>query len=223
MRSLIPFSQQNREALAWGWRSLAQSLRPMGGICGSTARLARAALFFALLCRRCNHFRLLCCPNFDAIKPVTARVHLRFSLNRHYLHLRRGTYENTPLTEQIAIVDDDESIRRALSRLLTAYSFHVQTYASGREFLDSLKNRIPACLVLDLHMKYEMSGLEVLSHIAGAGLRIPTIIATAQDEPGMRHRCELAGADAFLVKPFTVNSLLETIRSVTASTQAMSS
>lgn len=127
------------------------------------------------------------------------------------------------MTEHIAIVDDDELIRRALSRLLKTYSFQVQTYASGREFLDSLKTGTPACLILDLHMRHEMSGLEVLSRLAGLGLRIPTIVATAQDEQGMRHRCELAGADAFLVKPFTVELLLETIRSLTTSAQTIHS
>jgi FixJ family two-component response regulator len=127
------------------------------------------------------------------------------------------------LAEHIAIVDDDESILRALSRLLKTYSFQVKTYASGREFLDSLKAGTPDCLILDLHMKHEMSGLEVLHRLGGLGFNIPTIVATAQDEPGMRHRCELAGAVGFLVKPFSVESLLETIRSVTTSAQTISS
>ena len=127
------------------------------------------------------------------------------------------------MTEHIAIVDDDESIRRAMSRLLMASSFQVQTYASGHEFLESVKTRVPTCLILDLHMGNQMSGLEVLSRLAGAGLRIPTIIATAQDEPGMRHRCEVAGAVAFLVKPFAVDSLLETIRSVATSKRTIKS
>jgi CheY-like chemotaxis protein len=68
-----------------------------------------------------------------------------------------------------------------------------------------------------------MSGLEVLSQLASERSRIPTIIATAQDEPEMRDRCELAGAVAFLVKPYSVDSLLETIRSVVTSNQTISS
>jgi FixJ family two-component response regulator len=117
-------------------------------------------------------------------------------------------------TDHIAIVDDDAAIRRAVARLLAAYSFDVHAYASGREFLDSLATRKPACLILDLHLKNAMSGLDVLHHLAGKGLGIPTIVATAQDEPGMRHRCELAGAVAFLVKPVMADLMLETIRSV---------
>jgi FixJ family two-component response regulator len=99
-------------------------------------------------------------------------------------------------------------------------SFQVQAYASGHEFLDSLKTGRPACLILDLQLKNAMSGLDVLRHLAGAGAEIPTIVATAQDEPGMRHRCELAGAVAFLVKPLMADTLLETIRSTTARRRA---
>jgi len=118
-------------------------------------------------------------------------------------------------TGHIAIVDDDESVRRAMARLLGLYSFQVQTYASGDEFLDSLKTRVPSCLIVDLQMKNEMSGLELLHHLAGMGLSIPTIVMTAQDDPGMRHRCQLAGAVAFLIKPVMKDSLLKAIRAST--------
>jgi FixJ family two-component response regulator len=57
----------------------------------------------------------------------------------------------------------------------------------------------------------DMTGLQLLHSLAGMGLRIPTIVATADDEPGMRHRCKLAGAVAFLVKPVMRDPLLEAI------------
>ena len=123
--------------------------------------------------------------------------------------------------DHIAIVDDDASIRRAVARLLAAHSFHVHAYASGREFLDALKTGTPACLILDLHLNNEISGLDILSYLAGARLRIPTIVATGQDDPGMRRQCELAGAAAFLVKPVGADLLLYTIRSVTTGEQLL--
>jgi FixJ family two-component response regulator len=110
----------------------------------------------------------------------------------------------------VAIVDDDPSVRRALARLIGAYSFEPRPYSSAREFLDSLNNGAPACLLVDLQMD-DMTGLELLHRLAGLGLKIPTIVVTAQDEPGMRHRCSLAGATAFLVKPVTGDPLLEAI------------
>jgi FixJ family two-component response regulator len=118
----------------------------------------------------------------------------------------------------VAIVDDDEAVRRALTRLVKAYSYSVQTYPSGREFLDSLKIGVPACLIVDLQMN-DMTGLELLHHLARTGLRIPTIVATADDEPGMRHRCKLAGAVAFLVKPVMSDPLLEAIENAMSATE----
>src|SRR5580765_1948683 len=60
-------------------------------------------------------------------------------------------------TEHIAIVDDDASLRRAMARMVRARSFQVQTYSSGREFLDSLSTATPECLILDLLMGSGMS------------------------------------------------------------------
>jgi FixJ family two-component response regulator len=125
---------------------------------------------------------------------------------------------NTVSTGHIAIVDDDESVRRAMARLIGAYSFRVQTHPSGREFLDSLKIGVPGCLIVDLKMN-DMTGLELLHHLAGTGLRIPTIVATADDEPGIRHCCKLAGAVAFLVKPVMRDPLLEAIETAMSASE----
>jgi FixJ family two-component response regulator len=114
----------------------------------------------------------------------------------------------------IAVVDDDESVCRSLARLLGAFSYQVQTYQSGREFLDSLSAAVPACLLLDLRMD-DMTGLEVLYHLVVRGLGIPAIVVTAHDDPGMRLLCESVGTVAFLLKPTPSESLLEAIRSST--------
>jgi FixJ family two-component response regulator len=118
-------------------------------------------------------------------------------------------------TEHIAIVDDDESLRRAMARLVKAHSYRVRTYASGQEFLDSLTTGSPCCLILDLQMGSEISGLDLLDILADRGLRIPIIIATAHDDPEARRRCDLAGVAAFLVKPFAAGSLVQTLKACT--------
>ena len=123
-------------------------------------------------------------------------------------HVAEGHRPRDPgPADYIVIVDDEEPVRRALSRLLSAYSFSIRTYPSGREFLESLKIVVPACLILDLQMP-DMTGLEVLHYCTGAGFKFPVIIVSAQDEPGLQHRCELAGAVAFLTKPFAKEPLL---------------
>jgi FixJ family two-component response regulator len=110
----------------------------------------------------------------------------------------------------IAIVDDDESVRRAFARLIRAYSFQVQTYGSGREFLDSLSTSVPACLIVDVHME-DMSGFELLLRLAAMGLKIPAVVVTARDEQEVRRDCELCGAAALLIKPIEGPSLLKAI------------
>ena len=100
----------------------------------------------------------------------------------------------------IAIVDDDPSILKALALLLSSRSLQAKTFQSGSQFLASLADELPTCLILDLQMP-EMTGLEIQQHLARRGVRIPTIIVTAHDEVEMRARCKSAGAIAYLSKP----------------------
>jgi FixJ family two-component response regulator len=108
---------------------------------------------------------------------------------------------------RVALVDDDASVRKALARLLSASSFDITTFCSGVDFLKSLKLSQPECLVVDLNMP-GCSGLELQRHLMRAGINIPTIVITGCDEPGLRERCETAGAVAFMVKPLDGNMLV---------------
>ena len=113
----------------------------------------------------------------------------------------------------VAVVDDEESVRKSLRRLFSASEFDATTFASGQEFLDSLPARPPDCLVLDLQMP-GLSGLEVQRHLAADGVRLPTIIITADDAPETRERCLSAGTAAYLCKPFDDRTLLAMIARV---------
>ena len=111
----------------------------------------------------------------------------------------------------IAVVDDEDSVRRALWRLFTASGMDCATYASGREFLDSLRHNAPTCVVLDLHMP-GLTGLDVTRELQGAKIKVPAIIITAHDEAGTRAKCLSAGASAYLRKPFDDKLLLDAVR-----------
>ena len=126
----------------------------------------------------------------------------------------------TNLSARIAIVDDDASVRKALGRLLAASSFDIETYGSARDFLSSLKTGRPDCLVVDLHMP-ELTGFDLQRHLARAGIRIPTIVITAYNEPGLRERCESAGAAAFLLKPLDGSTLIGVINAATGRHRAV--
>ena len=108
----------------------------------------------------------------------------------------------------VAIVDDEEPIRKALRRLLRASGLEAESYASGQEFLDG--GQRPDCLVLDLHMP-GMSGLQLLRTLQSGKHRLPTVIITAHDEPATRDQCLAAGACAYLRKPLEDRQLLNAI------------
>jgi FixJ family two-component response regulator len=117
-------------------------------------------------------------------------------------------------TAQIAIVDDDASVRKALTRLLRASSYRVETFGSAGDFLTSLNQRIPDCLIADLQMP-SMDGLELRISLSRAGIAIPTIIITAYDELGSRQQCSRAGAAAYLLKPVQKTELIAAIKATT--------
>lgn len=120
----------------------------------------------------------------------------------------------------IALVDDDASVRKALARLLSASSFEIKTYSSARDFLHSLESEFPECLILDINMP-EITGLDLQRQMQRAGIDIPTIVITAHNTPGLRERCQSAGASAFLLKPLDGQQLIGEIH--TAVSRAYSS
>jgi FixJ family two-component response regulator len=97
-------------------------------------------------------------------------------------------------------VDDDGAIRKALSRLLQASEFRVESFSSGGAFLDSLEESHPDCVLLDLHMP-DVGGLDVLRELHARGSDVPVIIITAHDDPAARASCLAIGAAAYLSKP----------------------
>lgn len=111
----------------------------------------------------------------------------------------------------IAIVDDDESVRRALQGLMRAEGLPARTFASAEEFLDSGEQRKTACLIADIRMP-GMSGLDLQAKLNAENCRIPTIFITAHGDSKMRMQALRSGAVEFLSKPFNDDVLLENIR-----------
>lgn len=119
----------------------------------------------------------------------------------------------------IAVVDDEESVRSALVRLLRASRFDTESFASGEVFLGSLATRRPDCLVLDLQMA-GLSGRDVQKHLIALQTPIPLIIITAHDEPTIREQCLADGAAAYLRKPLRGEALIRSIRQAIGDTGA---
>jgi len=99
-----------------------------------------------------------------------------------------------------------------MGRLIRSFGFTVMVFASAEEFLRFGSLQDTSCLVLDVHMP-GMSGLQLQSHLAAAGYRIPIIFITAYPDEQTRARALEAGAVDFLPKPFGDDALLNGIRS----------
>ena len=110
----------------------------------------------------------------------------------------------------IAVVDDDEAVRKALRRLLRSAGFDVETFACGAEFLESVIEHQPDCVVLDLHMP-QVSGFAVQTRLAESGIRLPTVVITGYDTEATRERALAGGAAAYLRKPVDDQALLDAI------------
>jgi FixJ family two-component response regulator len=113
----------------------------------------------------------------------------------------------------IAIVDDDESVCRAVRRLVRSIAMNAETFSSGQNFfdlLDAMPSFQPDCLILDVQMP-GMNGLDVQDRLATSGNSIPVIFITAHDDVGLREKALAAGAVAFLRKPFNDDLLIRTL------------
>jgi FixJ family two-component response regulator len=118
-----------------------------------------------------------------------------------------------PAGRSIAIVDDDDDVRKALHAVLKSAGLLPRSFASAEEFLGSGERSETGCLVADIQMP-GMSGLDLQARLAEEGSGIPIIFITAYGDARARTRAMEAGARGFLEKPFDDNVLLDRIRDV---------
>lgn len=114
--------------------------------------------------------------------------------------------------QQIAIVDDEDSVRVALRRLLRSAGFDAVAFSSGMEILEYVRSHKPACIVLDLHMPV-MNGFEVQRELAISAASIPVVIVTGHDTEESCARAWAGGACAYLLKPVNDQMLIDAIMS----------
>ena len=110
----------------------------------------------------------------------------------------------------IFIVDDDEDVRRALSRLFISVGHQVKVFGSAAEFLGSRLPDVPSCLVLDVRLP-GLSGLDFQAELAKADIFIPIIFMTGYGDVPMSVKAMKAGAVDFLTKPFRDQDMLDAV------------
>ena len=111
----------------------------------------------------------------------------------------------------VFVVDDDESVRKALKRLIKSVGMNVETFATAQDFLSRQHYEGPSCLVLDVRMP-GLSGLDLQQELAKADLTLPIIFITGHGNIPMSVRAIKAGAVDFLEKPFEDQALLDLIQ-----------
>ena len=111
----------------------------------------------------------------------------------------------------VAVIEDDESYRVAVQRLLKSEGLSVESFGSAEDFLNSGQQHETGCLIADIRMP-GMSGLELQSKLNSDHCPIPTIFMTAHGDESIRMQAMRGGAVRFLTKPFDGETLLEAVR-----------
>jgi FixJ family two-component response regulator len=110
----------------------------------------------------------------------------------------------------ICVIDDDPSVRRGLERLLRSVGYQVETFDSGKAFLQQGDIHRPACLILDARMPGQ-TGLELQEVLVAAGCQVPIVFITGHGDIPMAVQAMKAGAVDFLSKPVDEAELLQAV------------
>lgn len=117
-----------------------------------------------------------------------------------------------PKLISVVVVDDDESVRRTTKLLIESFGYRASIFESAEAFLKSGQLNDTSCLVVDVQMP-GMNGLQLQRHLTAEGWSIPIIFISGYGNKESRRQAMLAGAVAFLDKPFNDEQLLESLRS----------
>jgi FixJ family two-component response regulator len=117
----------------------------------------------------------------------------------------------TPEQSTVLVVDDDPSVREALSDLFQSVGLRVEVFASTQEFVEKGRPEGPCCLVLDVRLPGK-SGLDFQHELNAANVHVPIIFLTGHGDIPMSVRAMKAGAAEFLTKPFREQDLLDAVQ-----------
>ncbi|KRR16456.1 two-component system response regulator [Bradyrhizobium lablabi] len=110
----------------------------------------------------------------------------------------------------VFVIDDDSSVREALSSLFRSVGLRVEAFGSAHEFLQLKLPNVPSCLILDIRLP-RVSGLDFQAELAKADIHIPVIFMTGHGDIPMTVRAMKAGAVDFLTKPFRDQDMLDAV------------
>lgn len=124
--------------------------------------------------------------------------------------IQSGTGSTSQLRQMIYVIDDDESVCRAIARLMKSAGLPVRTFVSPRAFLQSVRPTASDCLLVDVHMP-EMGGLALQRQLKDSGMRPTIIFITGFDDDATRQTAHSQGAAGYFRKPFDDQALIDAI------------
>jgi FixJ family two-component response regulator len=142
--------------------------------------------------------------------PKSAPVAMAAGGIEDYFWLNQGP--RLPRTALIAIVDDDHSVREALTSLVRSLGYNAMAFECAEDLLKSRRRRSVSCLIADVQMP-GMTGFELHNRLVTSGESIPTVLITAFPDERARERALQAGVVGYLTKPFSEDDLLACIHS----------
>jgi FixJ family two-component response regulator len=113
----------------------------------------------------------------------------------------------------VAVIEDDESARAALGRVLQAGGFEPALFDSAEAFISSGLNAALFCLIVDVQLA-GMSGLDLQMRLRSDGFKVPVVIITGNRVDAIRERAEQTGCAAFFWKPFSAETILTLLASI---------
>jgi CheY-like chemotaxis protein len=112
----------------------------------------------------------------------------------------------------VAVVDDDPDVSQAIKRVLKAFGYRIELFASAEEFINAAMTTEATCLLVDIQLG-GISGVELGRHLSAIGFDFPIIFMTGSQDERIRHQAIDFGCIAYLHKPFEAEQLIAAIKS----------
>jgi len=113
----------------------------------------------------------------------------------------------------VLVVDDDQGILEGVQRLLRQHAYEPILFSSAEAFKDHTEFKNVVCVILDINLN-DGSGIELRHRLKAAGIRVPVIYMTGNEDPAIRKAALDSGCIAFLTKPFSMQDLMEPLQRV---------
>ena len=115
----------------------------------------------------------------------------------------------------VLVVDDDPRVLNGVQRLLRAHAYEPILFSSAEAFKNHTDFETAACVILDINLN-DGSGIELRQGLKAAGVSVPVIYMTGNEDPAVRKAALDSGCIAFLTKPFSAQSLIEPLKQASA-------